>query len=80
MPSALNVLKTTGCLKRSSTRRVMATVCPAVLFPYARESVADATMRAGFPPVQLAPINFEALYQQQLAQMPSAAPAPAAVQ
>jgi len=47
---------------------VLAIHCPAVLFPYARETVADATMRAGFPPVHLAPINFEALYQQQLAQ------------
>jgi preprotein translocase subunit SecB len=47
---------------------ILAVHCPAVLFPYAREAVADATMRAGFPPVQLAPINFDALYQQQLAQ------------
>ncbi|MGE5668838.1 MAG: protein-export chaperone SecB [Betaproteobacteria bacterium] len=47
---------------------VLAIHCPTVIFPYARETVADATMRAGFPPVQLAPINFEALYQQQLAQ------------
>jgi preprotein translocase subunit SecB len=47
---------------------VLAVHCPTVLFPYARETVADATMRAGFPPVQLAPINFDALYQQQLAQ------------
>jgi len=47
---------------------VIAVHCPAVLFPYAREAVADASMRAGFPPVQLAPINFEILYQQQLAQ------------
>ena len=35
-------------------------------------------MRAGFPPVHLAPINFEALYQQQLAQMQQPAPATAA--
>jgi len=48
---------------------IVAIHCPTVLFPYAREAVADATMRAGFPPVQLAPINFEMLYQQQLAQM-----------
>jgi preprotein translocase subunit SecB len=48
---------------------VLAVHCPNVLFPYARETVADATMRAGFPPVQLAPINFDVLYQQQLAQM-----------
>ncbi len=47
---------------------VMAINCPNVLFPYARETIADATMRAGFPPVHLAPINFEALYQQQMAQ------------
>jgi preprotein translocase subunit SecB len=54
---------------------VLAIHCPTVLFPYARETVADATMRAGFPPVHLAPINFEALYQQQLAQATSEAPA-----
>jgi preprotein translocase subunit SecB len=54
---------------------VLAVHCPAVLFPYARETIADATMRAGFPPVHLAPINFDALYQQQLAQQREAAPA-----
>ena len=53
---------------QSHLQPVLAVHCPAVLFPYARETVADATMRAGFPPVHLAPINFEALYQQQLAQ------------
>ena len=47
---------------------VMAINCPNVLFPYARETIADATMRAGFPPVHLAPINFEMLYQEQMAQ------------
>ena len=56
---------------------VLAIHCPAVLFPYARETVADATMRAGFPPVHLAPINFEALYQQQLAQAGAAPSTPA---
>jgi preprotein translocase subunit SecB len=55
---------------------VIAISCPTVLFPYARETLADAVTRAGFPPVHLAPINFEALYQQQLAQMQQA---PAAV-
>ena len=47
---------------------VLAIHCPTVLFPYARETLADAVGRAGFPPVHLAPINFESLYQQQLAQ------------
>jgi preprotein translocase subunit SecB len=46
----------------------MAINCPNVLFPYAREAIADATMRAGFPPIHLAPINFEMLYQDQMAQ------------
>ena len=57
---------------------IIAVHCPTVLFPYAREAVADCTMRAGFPPVQLAPINFEVLYQQQLSQL-QAQPAAAAV-
>jgi preprotein translocase subunit SecB len=57
---------------------VLAIHCPTVLFPYAREMVADATMRAGFPPVQLAPINFDVLYQQQLAQVQAAPVAGAA--
>jgi preprotein translocase subunit SecB len=41
--------------------------CPTILFPYLREAIADAVARAGFPPVHLDPINFEMLYQQQLA-------------
>jgi preprotein translocase subunit SecB len=49
-------------------QQVLAINCPTVLFPYARETLADAVNRAGFPPVHLAPINFEAMYQQQLAQ------------
>jgi preprotein translocase subunit SecB len=48
---------------------VIAVHCPTVIFPYIRETLADAVSRAGFPPVHLAPINFEQLYQQQLAQM-----------
>jgi preprotein translocase subunit SecB len=47
---------------------VIAIHCPTVLFPYVRETIAAATTRAGYPPVHLAPINFEALYAQQLAQ------------
>jgi len=62
-------------LTPEDTRRAIGTICPNVLFPYARETIADAIMRTGFPPVHLAPINFEALYQQQLAQMQQQAPA-----
>ena len=39
--------------------------CPNILFPYAREVVSSTITRAGFPPVLLAPINFDALYQAQ---------------
>lgn len=48
---------------------VLAIHCPNVLFPYIRETIADAITRAGFPPVHLDPINFEVLYQQQLGAM-----------
>lgn len=53
---------------------VLGIACPNVLFPYARETIADAIGRTGFPAVHLAPINFEALYQQQLAQMQQQVP------
>ncbi|MBM3347077.1 MAG: protein-export chaperone SecB [Betaproteobacteria bacterium] len=46
---------------------VLGIVCPNVLFPYAREAISDTVNRAGFPPVLLAPVNFEAIYQQQVA-------------
>lgn len=45
---------------------IMAVGCPNILFPYARETISDAVNRAGFPPVILAPVNFEALYQQRV--------------
>ncbi len=41
---------------------------PNILYPYARESISDAIVRAGFPPVLLNPVNFEALFQAQKAQ------------
>lgn len=47
---------------------ILGTICPNVLFPYARETVSDIVNRAGFPPVLLAPVNFEAIYQQRVAQ------------
>jgi preprotein translocase subunit SecB len=47
---------------------VLGMLCPNVLFPYARETVADTVNRAGFPSMNLAPVNFEAIYQQRLAQ------------
>ena len=50
---------------------IIGVACPNILFPYAREAVSDAVSRAGFPPVILAPVNFEAMYQQRLQQQVS---------
>jgi len=44
---------------------ILGITCPNILFPYAREAVSDIVTRAGFPPVLLNPINFEALFAQQ---------------
>lgn len=44
---------------------VLAVACPNILYPYLREVVSDVAIRAGFAPVLLNPINFEALYLQQ---------------
>ena len=49
--------------------------CPNIVFPYLRETISDVVLRAGFPPVLLNPVNFEALYQQQLAQQNAPVPA-----
>ena len=39
---------------------------PKILFPFAREIVAECVMKAGFPPLYLQPISFEAIYTQDL--------------
>ena len=44
---------------------VLATYCPNVLFPYARQVVSDLVQNGGFPPFFLQPINFDALYADQ---------------
>ena len=44
---------------------LLGVVCPNIIYPYLREAVSDVAVRAGFTPVLLNPINFEALYQQK---------------
>ncbi|WP_367067771.1 protein-export chaperone SecB [Oryzisolibacter sp. LB2S] len=46
---------------------VVGIACPQIVYPYLRASVADTITRAGFPPVHLAEINFQAMYEQQQA-------------
>jgi preprotein translocase subunit SecB len=45
---------------------ILGVACPNIVFPYLRETVSDLVTRAGFPPVLLAPINFEAMYAQRI--------------
>ena len=47
---------------------VIGIACPQIIYPYLRGNVADIVTRAGFPPVHLAEINFQAMYEQQQAQ------------
>jgi len=45
-------------------KQVLATVCPNILFPYVREQVDSLMVKGGFPPIHLAPVNFDAVYAQ----------------
>ena len=54
---------------------LLSIACPNVLFPYAREAVSDAVARAGFPPVILQPVNFEAMYAARVQQQEQTAKA-----
>ena len=54
---------------------VLATYCPNVLFPYARQVVSDLIQNGGFPPFLLQPINFEALYAENARRQAEGTPA-----
>ena len=47
--------------------QLMGIACPQIIYPYLRGNMADLITRAGFPPVHLAEINFQAMYEQQQA-------------
>ena len=51
---------------------MLGSFCPNILFPYAREAISDLVTKGGFPPLLLAPVNFDALYAQHLAQQQQA--------
>jgi len=48
---------------------VLGIACPQIVYPYLRGNVSDIVTRAGFPPVHLAEINFQAMYEQQQTQL-----------
>jgi preprotein translocase subunit SecB len=46
----------------------MNAACPAIMFPYLRETVDNSLLKAGYPPLMLAPINFDAMYKDKYKQ------------
>ena len=52
-------------VSKEEVEPIMGIACPNILFPYVREVISDVVSRAGFPPVILNPVNFEALYQHR---------------
>jgi len=63
-------------IEGENLRRVLATAAPNILFPYARENIDAVCVKGGFPAVMLAPVNFDALYQQAVAQAQAQGQAP----
>lgn len=45
---------------------ILATACPNILFPYAREAISDVVTKGGFPQLLLSPVNFDMLYAQEV--------------
>jgi preprotein translocase subunit SecB len=48
---------------------ILGIACPQIIYPYLRSNVADVITRAGFPPIHLSEINFQAMYEQQQAEL-----------
>ena len=45
---------------------ILASACPNILFPFAREAISEVVSKGGFPQLLLAPVNFDAVYAQEL--------------
>src|SRR6201996_3592994 len=60
-------------LNEPDTKRAVSSVCPSVLFPYARAAVSHLVTQGGFPQFLLPPVNFDALYAQSQTQQPQTA-------
>ena len=54
---------------------ILGIACPQIVYPYLRGNVADVIQRGGFPPVHMAEINFQAMYEQQQQQAQASAAA-----
>ena len=63
-------------LDPASMSHTLGAFCPNLLFPYAREALDSLVIRGSFPALMLAPVNFDALYAQEMARMQGAGEAP----
>jgi preprotein translocase subunit SecB len=53
-------------IEGSQLSHMIHSACPHILFPYAREAIDSILIRGGFPPLMLAPINFDAVFAQAI--------------
>ena len=60
-------------LPEEQMQPIIGIACPGMIYPYLRAIVSDVCTRAGFPPVVLAEVNFQAMYEAQQAQQAQAA-------
>ena len=61
-------------LPQDQMNAIMGIACPQIVYPYLRANVADIVTRAGFPPVHMVEINFQAMFEQQQADAQAAQP------
>ncbi|MFJ4144525.1 protein-export chaperone SecB [Pseudomonas sp. NPDC089734] len=63
-------------LDDASLSHTLGAFCPNILFPYAREAIDNLVVRGSFPALMLSPVNFDALYAQELQRMQEAGETP----
>ena len=61
------IFRTEG-FEQPQLNHLLGSYCPNILFPYVREAISDMVARGGFPQLLLAPVNFDALYNQHMEQ------------
>jgi len=61
------IFRITG-LDDEQLKRILSTMCPTVLFPYARETIDGLSIKGSLPPLALAPVNFDVLFENALQQ------------
>lgn len=66
-------------IPQQDLQRLLGIFCPSYLLPYARQTVSDLLLKGGFPPFLLPPVNFEALFDQAVANNQQPAQAPNAI-